>query len=285
MLATVHLCPIRPVDVLKVVDQLERVHGCVSLSTRQAHVKISMLLVSVAVGDASIEQHRHTLGQVLDQTEQWSTILDADEIERLFPSLMSDDGETHVLLFVADGEIEEGLVATVDEQVGRSRQKQIDTVDMPSSSRTMQRRHAESIGRVDEMGVCLQNGVDGGEMAMMTCEMQWCVAIVGFGELGAFVQQELDDACVAVVTGEMQRCLTRVIRLVENTLEAGRVEQLSTRVVATVPAIGRSLGSCKRRSYCAAKCNDDCRWLVFLLISAPCWIRMLSTLTWPSRDA
>ena len=36
--------------------------------------------------DASIEQHRHTLGQMLDQTQQRRPILRAAQIQRFLPS-------------------------------------------------------------------------------------------------------------------------------------------------------------------------------------------------------
>ena len=53
-------------------------------------MKILVLAIIMTLGDASIEQHRDTFRQMLDQTQQWCPILRAAQIQRFLPSRPTD---------------------------------------------------------------------------------------------------------------------------------------------------------------------------------------------------
>ena len=148
---------------------------------------------------------------------------------------MTDDRQTHIFLFLLDCQVEECLPVCIREELSCFRQQQIDTIYMSGGGGQVQGCHAQTIDRVDEMSVSLEDGVHGGHMSVGRGIVERSVAFVALAELSTFVDEKLHDASVSILAGEMERCLSELIGLVENTLEPWRVQQLPACIISTVP--------------------------------------------------
>ena len=148
---------------------------------------------------------------------------------------MTDDRQTHIFLFLLDCQVEECLPVCIREELSCFRQQQIDTIYMSGGGGQVQGCHAQTIDRINEMSVSLEDGVHGGHMSVGRGIVERSVAFVALGELSALVDEKLHDASVSILAGEMERCLSELVGLVEHPLEAWCSHQSTARLVPTIP--------------------------------------------------